>query len=213
MQCISSEAELAAAVEFLARAEPRFDAIVQKHGLPPLRLAAPGLESLLRIITDQLISLQAGAAIWKRVSARLKPFDPEFILMQSEDDLKRLGLSGAKARSFLAAAAAARLGLFDPSQAAAHDHQALRSGLTAIRGIGPWTADIYLLTAVGYADSWPVGDVALQAAVHDLLGLDQRPGPKAMVAIAEPWRPYRAAAARLLWSHYRGLRGMGQAVI
>ncbi len=213
MLCISSEAELAAAIDILVQIEPRFGTIVARHGLPPLRLVQPGLESLLRIITDQLISLQAGAAIWKRVSARLSPFEPEFILTHSEGDLKSLGLSGAKARSFLVAADAARQGLFDPCRTAARGHQALKSALTAIRGIGPWTADIYLLTAVGHADSWPVGDVALQAAVHDLLGLDQRPGARAMAAIAEPWRPYRSAAARLLWSHYRGLKGMGQAII
>lgn len=213
MQRISIEADLAAAVDDLVRIEPRFGRIVERHGLPPLRLVPQGLESLLRIVTDQLISLQAGAAIWKRVAERLSPFDPGFILSQSEADLKSLGLSRAKARTFLAAAHAARLGAFDPARVAGLDDQTVVSILTSIRGIGPWTAEIYLLSAVGSADSWPTGDVALQAAAHDLLGLAERPGAKAMIEIGKTWKPYRSTAARLLWSHYRGLKGIRQAII
>ena len=213
MQRIFSEADLAAAVDELIRIEPRFGGIVERHGLPPLRLVPLGLESLLRIVTDQLISLQAGAAIWKRVTERLSPFDPDFILSHGEADLKGLGLSGAKARTFLAAAEMAKLGGFDAARISSLDDQTLISALTSIRGVGAWTAEIYLLTAVGHSDSWPTGDVALQAAVHDLLALGERPTARAMIAIGEPWRPYRSAAARLLWSHYRGLKGMGQAII
>lgn len=213
MRRICTEADLAAAVDELIRIEPRFGKVVERHGLPPLRLVPQGLESLLRIVTDQLISLQAGAAIWKRLAERLSPFDPNLILSHSESDLKGLGLSGAKARTFLAAAEVARLGGFDPSRIDSLDDQALISMLTSIRGVGPWTAEIYLLTAAGHADSWPTGDVALQAAVHDLLGLQERPAAKVMIIIAAPWQPYRSAAARLLWSHYRGLKGMRQAIM
>jgi DNA-3-methyladenine glycosylase II len=213
MRCISSAADLEEAISVLVKIEPRFGAVVERHGIPPLRLVPQGLQSLLRIVTDQLISLQAGAAIWRRVEERLSPFDPDLILSHSEEDLKCLGLSGAKARTFHAAAAAARQALFDPRRTVELDDDALAKALMAIHGIGPWTADIYSLAAVGRIDSWPRGDLALQVAAQDLLDLGARPKLKTMSEIAEKWRPYRSVAARLLWSHYRGLKGIGQAII
>lgn len=213
MQRILTEEDLATAVDELIRIEPRFRLVVESHGLPPLRLVPQGLQSLLRIVTDQLISLQAGAAIWKRVAERLSPFDPDFVLSQSEGDLRNLGLSGAKARTFQAAADAARRGAFDQVLVDNLDDRELIKMLTSIHGVGPWTAEIYVLSAVGSSDCWPTGDLALQAAAQDLLTLGERPAQKIMVTIAEPWRPLRSVAARLLWSHYRGLKGMGQAII
>lgn len=206
---ISDEADLERAVATLVGREPRFRAVLQRHGLPPLRRVPGGLDSLLRIVTDQLISLQAGAAIWRRIEARFDRLSPEQIGAVSEAELRSLGLSGAKARCFLAAAGAA----LNFEQLHTLPDEELKRALMTISGIGPWTADIYLLTAAGRADAWPAGDLALQIAAAELFGLPGRPDAKAMQALAEAWRPYRSVAARLLWSHYRSVKGMPQNVI
>jgi DNA-3-methyladenine glycosylase II len=211
MDVITSEADLEFAIKRLISIEPRFHSVLEKHGLPSLRRMEPGLKSLLRIVTDQLISLKAGEAIWKRLEARLADFNGPSILALSEEELKGLGLSRAKARTFHAAAK-----FFLDLNYAALDQmgdQDVIVWLTSIHGVGPWTADIYLLSVSMRADAWPAGDLALQVAAQDLLGLPKRPDPKAMRGLAETWRPVRAAAARLLWSHYRGLKGMNQRVI
>jgi DNA-3-methyladenine glycosylase II len=211
MDHITSEADLEIAIMRLIAIEPRFAPVLEKHGLPSLRRMKPGLKSLLRIVTDQLISLKAGEAIWKRLETRLGNFDGPSILACAEAELKALGLSGAKARTFHAAAASFQE--FD------HDHfdrmgdQEATAWLTSIRGIGPWTADIYLLSVSMRADAWPAGDLALQVAARDLLALPERPDLNAMRGLAEDWRPVRAAAARLLWAHYRSLKAMQQRVI
>lgn len=206
---LNSEEGLALAVDRLVDAEPRFQPVLARHGYPALRRTEPGLRSLLRIVTDQLISLKAGEAIWRRLETRLGETGPEAVLALSIDELKTLGLSTGKALTFHAAAMAARDGLFDGGLAGLDDAQAART-LCAIRGIGPWTADIYLLSAMGRVDAWPAGDLALQAAVQDLLALNKRPDSRSMRELAAPWSPLRSAAARLLWSHYRAMKGMPQ---
>jgi len=211
-QILGNEGDLAQAVAALIEIEPRFQAVIGTHGLPPLRRAEANLEALLRIITDQLISLKAGAAIWARLESHLAPFDPAFVAAAGEDRLMSLGLSRAKARSFIAVAEAVASGQLDFAKLAQMDAESATKSLTALRGIGPWTADIFLLSGLGHADAWPAGDLALQAPAHDLLKLSKRPGHREMTDLAQGWRPHRAAAARLLWSHYRGLKGMGQAV-
>jgi DNA-3-methyladenine glycosylase II len=213
MSRITCDNDLRQAVTHLVAVEPRFAVIIERHGLPPLRLVQPGLQSLLRIVTDQLISLKAGEAIWKRLAARLQSFEPQDVLACKEDELRSLGLSSAKARTFHAAASAFAAGGYEyPALAKLAPEDAHRM-LTEIRGIGPWTADIYILAALQSADAWPAGDLALQAAAKHLLGLQTRPTQRQTQALAEPWRPFRAAAARLLWSHYRGLKGLDQTVI
>ena len=211
MERLETEADLKAAVAHLVAIEPRFVMILEQHGLPSLRQMEPGLKSLLRIVTDQLISLQAGAAIWSRLEARLGAFEEQDVLRCPEDELMSLGLSGAKARTFHAAAKF--YCDLDPMMLAGLGDREALSMLTSIRGIGPWTADIYLLSALLRTDAWPTGDLALQVAAQDLLDLSERPGPKAMANLAEAWQPVRSAAARLLWSHYRGLKGKNQRVI
>jgi DNA-3-methyladenine glycosylase II len=212
MRVLESPADIAAATALLIAREPRFAVVVEAHGLPPLRRHAAGLEGLLRIVTDQLISLQAGAAIWARIAAELSPFDAALIARKRQSSLMKLGLSGAKARCFRGLAKAVAEGRLDfQALESLSDDAALRT-LTSHGGIGPWTADIYLLSAMGRADAFPAGDLALQVGAQHLLDLGRRPSPVELVTLAESWRPYRAVAARLLWSHYRGLRGMGQNV-
>lgn len=206
MHRLDTEEDLREAVTRLATVEPRFGGVIARHGLPPLRHAEPGLESLLRIITDQLISLKAGEAIWARLASGLGSFRAADIIAASEADLRALGLSGAKARCFRAAAMAFADGLFDGWENLGEAD--LHRRLTAIPGVGPWTASIYQLTALRAADAWPAADLALQVAAQDLFGLAGRPTARRMVELAEGWRPCRSAAALLLWRHYRALRGM-----
>jgi DNA-3-methyladenine glycosylase II len=212
MRIISTEMQLSVAVSQLVQLEPRFKAVIEAHGLPPLRRSNADLECLLRIVTDQLISLRAGEAIWRRIKAKLQPLEPAVILRHSEEDLRQLGLSGGKARTFLAVSNAAYSGLLDSQELSLLTDQKIVERLTSIPGIGPWTADIYLLTALGRVDAWPVGDLALQVAAADLFHLPGRPNKGAMYDIAETWRPWRSVAARLLWSHYRGLKSMPQLI-
>lgn len=209
MNIISSEADLAVATGELVKREPRFATVLERHGLPPVRVVPPGMASLLRIVTDQLISLQAGAAIWKRIENRFGTLTPEALASSSEVELRSLGLSGAKARCFLAVSKSALD--FDRLHGLSDDD--ITKTLVEMPGIGPWTADIYLLAAAGRMDAWPAGDLALQIAAADLFSLPARPDIRAMKVLASPWSPYRSAAARLLWSHYRSLRGMTQNVI
>ncbi len=171
-----------------------------------------GLAGLLRIVTDQMISLKAGEAIWARLERELRPFDAATIARKRHASLMRLGLSGAKARAFKQLAKAVASGAFDFDNLHRMPDDLALTTLTALPGIGPWTADIYLLSAMGRADAWPAGDLALQAAVQHLFGLPQRPDARTLAAMAESWRPCRSVGARLLWSHYRGLRGMAQTV-
>jgi DNA-3-methyladenine glycosylase II len=210
MKRLDTESKLAAAVEYLVAVEPRFALVLARHGLPPLRRGEAGLESLLRIVTDQLISLRAGEAIWNRLSQNLHSFEPDAVLACPQSDLRALGLSGSKARTFHAAAQAFRDGAFETRHELVDDEDIAR-WLLAIPGVGPWTVNIYLMTVIGSADAWPAADLALQRAAGDLLSLPGKPGVRDMSLLAEAWRPYRSAAALLLWSHYRGLKRMPQA--
>lgn len=211
MQCYNSIDELASATAWLTRVEPRFAVVLDRHGVPSLRQGEAGLSGLLMIVTEQFLSLQAASAIWSRVATALGTISARTVLAAAPDELKALGLSHAKVRSFHGIAQAVADGLLDfgrlaeLSDADAHQH------LTRLPGVGPWTADIYLLANLQRTDAWPAGDLALQRAAQDLFARTTRPSPKEMAELAAPWKPHRAAAARLLWSHYRGLKGLGQA--
>jgi DNA-3-methyladenine glycosylase II len=212
MRTLDTDADLRAALAAVLRAEPRFATVIAAHGPPPLRRMAGGLAGLLRIVTDQMISLKAGEAIWTRLERELHPFDAGTISRKREIRLMRLGLSGAKARTFRQVAKAVASGTLDFDNLHRMPDDLAWAALTALPGIGPWTADIYLLSAMGRADAWPSGDLALQAAARHLFDLPQRPDAKALAGMAENWRPFRSAGARLLWSHYRGLKGLSQIV-
>lgn len=210
---IETEADIAEGVEWLLGREPRFGTVIEQHGLPPLRRAEGGLPGLLRIVTEQMISLQAADAIWRRIARELAPLDPPSILRRRHATLMKLGLSGAKSRTFHALARAAHEGEFRVESLHRQSDDELIAALVALPGIGPWTADIYVLSCLGRADAWPTGDLALQAAAAQLFGLEARPDARAMTRLAEDWRPWRSVAARLLWSHYRSLKGLPQAVV
>lgn len=209
---IESEADLAEGVAWLLTHEPRFSRVIDTTGLPPLRRAPGGLPGLLRIVTEQMISLQAADAIWRRIERELAPLDAKTILRRRHATLMKLGLSGAKSRTFHALARAAHKGEFQVETLHLQPDDEVIRALIALPGIGPWTADIYALACLGRADAWPTGDLALQASAADLFGLAKRPDSRAMLTLAEAWRPWRSVAARLLWAHYRTLKGLPQAV-
>jgi DNA-3-methyladenine glycosylase II len=212
LKTIETEADLAEGVQWLLACEPRFSRVIEASGLPPLRRAPGGLPGLLRIITEQMISLKAADAIWQRIERELAPLDPQAILRRRHVTLMKLGLSGAKSRAFHALARAAHKGEFQLDRLNEHSDEQAIAALIALPGIGPWTADIYVLSCLGRADAWPTGDLALQASAADLFGLASRPDARAMLALAESWRPWRSVAARLLWAHYRSLKGLPQAL-
>jgi DNA-3-methyladenine glycosylase II len=209
---IACEADIQEGVDWLIVREPRFRRVIDVTGLPPLRRAEGGLPGLLRIITEQMISLQAADAIWRRIEKELAPLDPPAILRRRHATLMKLGLSGAKSRTFHALARAAHKGEFLVDALHQHPDEEIIKALVAQPGIGPWTADIYVLSCLGRADAWPTGDLALQASAADLFGLAKRPDSRAMLHLAEAWRPWRSVAARLLWAHYRSLKGLPQIV-
>ena len=209
---IETDADIATGVEFLVAREPCFAKVITVHGLPSARRVENNMASLLKIVTEQLISLKAADAIWRRIETRLHPFEPQEILKFSVEELQGLGLTRAKARSFQAIAMAIHSGELDFDSLHEVPDQDVLAKLLALPGIGPWTAEIYLLTALGRADACPSGDLALQMAAQDLFAMNCRPSPKAFLERAENWKPWRSVAARLLWSHYRGLRGLSQQI-
>jgi DNA-3-methyladenine glycosylase II len=211
MQTYSTPDHLAEAVAILCKREPRFKPVCELHGLPSLRTSPSGIEGLLMIVTEQFLSLSAAAAIWSRIANALQPLTAETILATSPDELRGLGLSAAKAKTFHAVAKSCQTRELDFAALAGADGDSIQKKLCALPGIGPWTSDIYLLSCLARADAWPTADLALQHSAQSLFELAERPTPRDMQFLAEPWRPHRAAAARLLWSHYRGLKGLRQA--
>jgi DNA-3-methyladenine glycosylase II len=207
MRLIETAADLEEGIAVLSAREPRF-AGVAARGLPSLRRRGEGFATLVEIITEQMISLKAAGAILQRLRRAFDPLEPERLLEAHIEDLMVLGLSGAKASSVFAVATAASEGRLDFRKLASLSDDEVRRCLTCLPGIGAWTAEIYLLTALGRSDAWPGGDVALRGAAESLFGLKEKPKDRVMQGLAEPWRPWRSVAARLLWSHYRHIRGI-----
>jgi len=200
---IHTEADLDAGLTALAAADPRFAELLAAAGRPPLRRREGGYAGLAAIIVSQQLSTASAAAIWGRLSAAFDPLDPASILRARPARLARLGLSAPKIRALKAIARAVDRGELPLAALADGAAEEAHAALTAIHGIGPWTADIYLLACLGHADAWPAGDLALQEAAKVAFRLPLRPSAKEMLTLAEPWRPWRAVAARILWSYYR----------
>jgi len=200
---IHTEADLDAALAALGNADARFVPLIAEAGRPPLRRRADGFAALAAIVVSQQLSTASANAIWGRLAAAVDPLDPQTILRARPARLARLGLSAPKIRALKEIARAVKRG--DLALAALGELAAdeAHAALTAVHGIGPWTADIYLLSSLGHADAWPAGDLALQEAARLAFKLPARPTTKEMAALAERWRPWRAIAARILWSYYR----------
>src|SRR5436305_7866754 len=202
----NSQADLDAAIQRLVAQDPRLKPILQRTGMPALRRREPGFAGLAAIVCGQQLSTASAAAIWGRLSAAFEPFHHDSLRKARADRLGRLGLSAAKIRTLKNLArelAAERLNL---EVLAEEDADAAHATLTRLHGIGPWTADIYLLYCLAHGDAWPAGDLAVQEAVRIGLGLKTRPTAKQMAPLAEPWRPLRGAAAHLWWAYYKVLK-------
>lgn len=176
-------------------------------GVPQPRRLPAGFATLLRIIVDQQISTRAGAAIWQRLNETVENVTPETVLRAGEEGLRQSGFSGAKARYCLALSRAVLDGTVDPDRLHRMSDRRVKETLVRVKGIGRWTAEIYLMFALGRADVWPAGDLAVAEAAGRLLGLSARPGQKEMDEIGERWRPWRSTAALMLWHYYRYIKG------
>jgi DNA-3-methyladenine glycosylase II len=193
-------------LDALCALDPRLEAVRGMAGEVPLRLTEPGFASLASIIVSQQVSTASARAIFGRFTALVDPLTPQALLAAGEDVFREAGLSRPKQRTLLAVAQAAADGL-DLDGLCRLDAQEAMAAMVAIPGIGPWTAEVYLLFAAGHPDIFPARDVALQSAVGHALGIDPRPGEKALIRLAESWAPWRGVASRLFWAYYRETRG------
>ncbi|MCC6949586.1 MAG: DNA-3-methyladenine glycosylase 2 family protein [Bradyrhizobiaceae bacterium] len=203
---LETEADLALALARLVERDPRIADLVAVGGPPPLRRRPGGFAGLVSIVCSQQLSTASAAAIWKRLEAAFDPFDHHAILSARTPKLQRAGLSMPKIRTFREVARAVRDGAIDLDALGGMPADEAHASLVSIKGIGPWTADIYLLFCIGHADAFPAGDLALQEAARIGFKKRKRPEAKQLVRLAEAWRPYRGVAACVLWSYYRAVK-------
>ena len=203
---LNTQADLEAAIGVLVARDPRLSQILARAGMPALRRREPGFAGLAAIVCSQQVSTASAAAIWGRVSAAFDPFHHDPVRRARADRLGRLGLSAAKIKTLKGLAREIGCDRLNLEGLADEDADAAHQRLTALHGIGPWTADVYLLFCLGHGDAWPAGDLALQEAVRIGLALPARPTPRQMAPLAEPWRPLRGAAAHLWWAYYKAVQ-------
>jgi len=207
MRRIVTMADLDEGLEALCRADPRLLAVRAYAGSVPLRLTPPGFASLVQIIVGQQVSRASAEAIYGRLSTLVDRLAPEVLIEGGEALYRAAGLSRPKMRAIDALSRAVLEGDLDVEALSGLDADDAIARLTRVPGIGPWTAECYLLFAVGHPDVFPARDVALQSAVGHGLGLGARPGEKALAALAESWSPWRAVASRLFWAYYARMKG------
>jgi DNA-3-methyladenine glycosylase II len=204
---IDSESALAEAAARLLALDPEIVAkLVAIGGATPLRRQEPGFAGLVRIIVAQQVSTASANAIFKRVETILAPLSAQNVLEASDEKLRCCGLSSPKMRAMRALAQAVAQDGLDLVGLGGLVAEEAHRALVAVKGIGPWTADVFLLFCLGHPDAFPAGDIALQEAAKIALGLNQRPDARRLEEIAERWRPLRGIAARMLWAYYRAAR-------
>ena len=202
MSVITNDADIKRGMDFLAENCPTMRMIGETIGPPPLRWREPGFSGLVSTITAQQLSVSSANAIRTKLQARLDPLTPEALLGAEEADLRACGLSGPKIRTLRALAEAITSGdlafeqLGDMPVAEAH------AALVRVHGIGPWTAEVYMMFCLGVQDVFAPADLALQEGAKLAMGLESRPTTKEMAEIATRWAPWRAVAARMLWAWY-----------
>jgi len=196
---------LHAGLDYLAAAEPAFAAVLERHGRPDPRVSEPGIATLMRTIVGQQVSVPAARAMWTKLEAAYgSPPDLQRVLAASDEELRAVGQSRQKAGYLRSLAGLVLSGELDLDNLPPDDEEAIAL-LTRIKGIGRWSAEIYLLFAEGRGDVWPAGDLAVQVEVGRLLGLDQRPSEKMLRELAKAWRPHRGTAAVLAWHSYNAV--------
>ena len=208
MRTIETESCIEEGATWLAAKEPRFATVIEQTGLPPLRRREAGFRALLGAIVSQQLSVAAADSVWNKLQAAGFDSD-EAVLDASTESLRGCGLSGQKVRY---AKALAESGI-DYTALETMSDQSVVDRLTEVTGIGRWTAEIYVMFALGRADVFAAGDLALQESARLLFELSDRPNERELAQTATAWSPWRAIAARLLWAHYRhvkdreGIRG------
>lgn len=209
MQIIRNDEDVRQGLEQLLRLDPRLVPIAAAAGSLPLRLREPGFEGLAHIIVSQMVSRASAEAIWRRMLPVEGILTAQHYALLHPEAWRAFGLSRAKAETLSRIAAKAVSGGLDlPALSGKPPDEALAE-LTALKGVGPWTAQVYLMFCGGHADVFPAGDVALQNAVVAAFGLAERPTPKKLAALAEAWSPWRSVAARLFWAYYAAKLGRG----
>ena len=205
-QFLLTQAELEAALGQLILKDPRLQPVAEKAGSFALRRREPGFPGLCAIVCGQQLSTAAAATIRNRLFAAFDPFHHDTVRRARTDKLKRLGLSAPKIKSIREIGKAVSRGKIDLTAVGNMDADIAHATLTALHGVGPWTADIYLLFCLGHADAFPSGDLAVQESARIAFGLRKRPDPKALTKLAEAWRPWRGVAAHLLWAYYHAVK-------
>ncbi|WAP69721.1 DNA-3-methyladenine glycosylase family protein [Jiella pelagia] len=199
---IRTEADISEALAALTQADGRLSRVLDTAGTVPLRRARSGLEGLLAIVVAQQVSKASADAIFGRLETAVDLSDPHAILAADDATLRAAGLSRPKQRTVRAIAEAIAEGRVDLSRCEAAAAEEAIAELVAVRGIGVWTAECWLLFCAGHRDIFPAGDLALQAAVAHAFDHESRPTAKRLTEIAEAWRPHRSVAARLFWAYY-----------
>jgi DNA-3-methyladenine glycosylase II len=206
-----NERVLVDAVEQLTWRDRDLARVVTTYGAAPLRVREPGFPSLIYIILEQQVSLASARALYQRLQEAVKPFTPGHFLKLTEQEVRRLGFSRQKTHYTRLLAEAIHRKQFALHKLHELEDELAREQLTALKGIGSWTADIYLLSALRRPDIWPTGDLALATAVQEVKRLRKRPSPEKLEMMSTPWRPWRAVAARLFWHAYLCKRGLRSA--
>jgi DNA-3-methyladenine glycosylase II len=205
---ITSREELSTGIAHIVAVDP---AMARSHalaGMPEPRISAPGLDALCRIVIGQQVSTASARAIEARFAAEFGAIRPEALMDADEPRFRRAGLSAPKIRALRAIGEAMLAGALDLDALAGCEADEAHRRLCAVKGVGPWTADIYLMFALGHADAFPAGDLALQEAIRLIDGGAARPKPDALLCRVEPWRPWRAAGALMLWRRYHVAKGL-----
>jgi len=196
------ETALRTSLDALAADQPAIAALIERLGYPQPRQRAPGYETLLRTIVGQQVSVAAAASVWNKLEAAVgEGCAPDALLAQDYDTLRACGLSRQKQGYARSLAELVVSGALDLHALPEDDEEAI-AALVRVKGIGRWSAEIYLLFAEGRKDIWPAGDLAVQIAVGQIMGLDARPTERETRALAEDWRPHRSAMALMTWHHY-----------
>ncbi len=195
------------ACDLLASEDPALSAALEAFGLPDFWSRSPGFAPLVLLILEQQVSLESGAAMYRRIAELESPVTPASIIRTGETALRSVGVTRQKAGYLVGLAEAVASGELDIDALGDLPPDEARDRLTSLKGIGPWTADAYLLSALRHIDMWPVGDRALQVGAGEVLGMSSTPTADELEIIGEPWRPLRAAAARIIWHAYLTSRG------
>jgi DNA-3-methyladenine glycosylase II len=201
-----TKANLASAAQYLARGDRDLAFILKAYGPPPLWSRKPGFSTLIRIILEQQVSLASAASMYKRLTENIQPFGPERVIELGEPHLKSLGLTRQKTNYCLHLAELINSNTLNLRSLPKMNDEDAKAALMQVKGIGSWSADIYLLMVLRRPDIWPASDLALATAATKLKKVKQRASIEQLLDMAERWRPFRSVAARMLWQYYLAQR-------